>query len=93
VATINDRGRRFLLWTVVISTDNIRDLVLNPAVEDTHNIHRTAFRIWRTAERSNYVTTRPAWIASLMEFAIRLSVMASLVAFGGVLLKGGIFSA
>ncbi len=53
-----------------VSSDNLRALVQNPAVEDTHNIHRTAFRIWRTAPRSAYLSTHPAWIASLLELAI-----------------------
>ena len=49
-----------------VSTDNLRDLVGDPAVDDTHYIHRTAFRIWRTAGRDPYVTSRPAWIASTL---------------------------
>jgi hypothetical protein len=49
------------------SSDNLRALVQNRAVEDTHNIHRTAFRIWRTAPRSDYETANPAWVASLLE--------------------------
>lgn len=54
-----------------LSADNLEALVTNPAAEDTHNIHRTAFRIWRTAPRFPYATTRPAWIATLLEFLIR----------------------
>ena len=53
-----------------VSSANLRALVENRAVEDTHNIHRTAFRIWRTAPRGDYLTTRPAWFASTLELMI-----------------------
>lgn len=53
-----------------VSRDNLRDLVGDPTVEDTHYIHRTAFRIWRTAGRDPYLTSRPAWVASMLEFLI-----------------------
>ena len=33
------------------SRENIRTLVLDPAVEDTHQIHRTAFRVGFFAPR------------------------------------------
>ena len=38
------------------SHDNIRNLVLDPAVEDTHEIDRTAFRVESSAPRLPYVT-------------------------------------
>ena len=41
------------------SHDNIRNLVLDPAVEDTHNIHRTAFRVGYFTPRLSYVTPSP----------------------------------
>ena len=41
------------------SRDNIRNLVLDPAVEDTHEIHRAAFRVGYFAPRSEYVTPSP----------------------------------
>ena len=41
------------------SSDNIRNLVLDPAVEDTHNIHRTAFRVGYFTPRLEYVTPQP----------------------------------
>jgi hypothetical protein len=60
-------GRTWGYFITNQSSDNLRALVQNRAVEDTHNIHRTAFRIWRTAPRSDYETTNPAWVASLLE--------------------------
>ena len=71
-----------------VSSANLRDLVQNSAVEDTHNIHRTAFRIWRTAPRGDYVTTRPAWLASILEFMIPAGVV-----LGAVMLAVGAFKA
>ncbi len=71
-----------------VSTDNLRDLVGDPAVDDTHYIHRTAFRIWRTAERDPYLTSRPAWIASTLEFLIP-----AFLAVGALGLALGLFKA
>ena len=65
-----------------LSTANIRSLVADPAVEDTHNIHRTAFRVWRTAPRGAYLSPRPAWIAALLELLIRASLVGGAVAIG-----------
>ena len=41
------------------SRDNIRNLVLDPAVEDTHEIDRTAFRVEDAAPWLPYVTPSP----------------------------------
>lgn len=38
------------------SRENIRSLVTDATVADTHYIHRTAFRPWRSAPRRAYVT-------------------------------------
>ena len=65
-------GTTWGYYVTDLSTANLQSLVESPAVEDTHNIHRTAFRIWRTAPRGDYLGTRPAWIASLLELAIPL---------------------
>ena len=69
-----------------LSSQNIRDLVGNPVVEDTHNIHRTAFRIWRTAPRDAYLSPRPPWIAGTLEFLVR-----ALLALGALALVVGLF--
>jgi len=62
------------------STGNIRGLVRDPAVEDTHNIDRATFRITRAAPRGEYPTDRPAWIAGLLEFLTRASLLGAVVA-------------
>jgi len=54
-----------------VSTENIRRLVQHPAVEDTHYIDRSDFDVASTAPRGEYVTSRPAWIARLLEFLTR----------------------
>jgi len=58
-----------------LSTANIRELVRHPSVEDTHNIDRARFRVQSAAERGDYTTDRPAWIARLLEFFIRASLL------------------
>jgi hypothetical protein len=63
-------GTTWGYYVTDLSSANLRALVENRAVEDTHNIHRTAFRIWRTAPRGDYLGTRPAWIASTLELLI-----------------------
>lgn len=70
-----------------LSNRNIRDLVSNPAVEDTHYIHRTAFRPWRTATRGAYVSARPAWIAVTLELLIRACLVLGAVALAAGALK------
>lgn len=63
-------GRTWGYHLTDVSTDNIRGLVENQTVEDTHQIHRTAFRVWRTASRDPYLSSKPAWIASVLEFLV-----------------------
>jgi len=63
-------GTTWGYYVTDVSSANLRALVENRAVDDTHNIHRTAFRIWRTAPRGDYLGTRPAWIASTLELLI-----------------------
>lgn len=64
-------GRTWSYYLTDLSRDNIERLITNPAAEDTHNLHRTAFRVWRTAPRGPYLGSKPAWIATLLEFLIR----------------------
>jgi hypothetical protein len=64
-------GRTWGYYLTDLSSGNIRGLIASPAVEDTHNLHRTAFRVWRTAPRAPYLGSRPAWFATLLEFLIR----------------------
>ena len=79
-------GRTWGYYLTDLSTDNIRGLVESPTVEDTHQIHRTAFRIWRTATRDAYLTARPAWIASVLEF-----LTPALFTVGALALMVGLF--
>ena len=64
-------GRTWSYYLTDLSSDNIEQLITNPAAEDTHNLHRTAFRVWRTAPRGPYLGSKPAWIAMLLEFLTR----------------------
>ena len=57
------------------STENIRAIVRHPAVEDTHNIDRDTFAVLDTAERGDYTSGGPAWIAPLLEFFSRASLL------------------
>ena len=82
---LEERTRGYSLTDV--STENIRSLVESPAVEDTHQIHRTAFRTWRTATRGPYVTSRPGGVASMLEFLVQ-----ALLAAGALTLAVGAFT-
>jgi hypothetical protein len=77
-------GRTWGYYLADLSSANIQALVTNPAVEDTHNLHRTAFRVWRTAPRAPYPGTGPAWIASLLELLTR-----AFLALGGLAIVVG----
>ena len=79
-------GRTWGYYVTDLSSTNLQTLVENPAVEDTHNIHRTAFRIWRTAPRAEYLTSRPAWIASLLEW-----LAPAFLALGAIMVAAGTY--
>lgn len=79
-------GTTWGYYVTDLSTANLRAIVESPAVEDTHNIHRTAFRIWRTAPRGDYLGTRPAWVASTLELLIP-----GCLGLGAILLSAGAF--
>ena len=79
-------GRTWGYSLTDVSTDNIRRLVEDRAVEDTHQIHRTAFRIWRGATRGPYLTSRPGWLAAMLEF-----LMQAFLAAGALTLAVGAF--
>jgi hypothetical protein len=89
LARVEFREQRTWLYHLTdVSTENIRSLVGNPAVEDTHYIDRRTFRIASIATRGPYATTRPAWIADMIEFMVRASVLG-----GAVALVMGMFNA
>lgn len=81
-------GTTWGYYVTDLSTANLRAIVESPAVEDTHNIHRTAFRIWRTAPRGDYLGTRPAWVASALELLIP-----GCLGLGAIMLAAGAFKA
>ena len=64
-----------------LSRDNIRALVADSAVEDTHQIHRTAFRVGYFAPRLPYQTSRP-WVPIALEILSALFLFTGLVAVG-----------
>lgn len=72
--------RTWLYLLTQVSSDGIRQLVTDPAVEDTHYINRGRFTIASSAERGDYPTTRPVWIAETLEFALRIALYGGLVA-------------
>jgi len=63
------------------SRTNIRALVEDPAVADTHQIHRTAFRVGYFAERLPYRTPQP-WIPVTLEVLSLLGLGLGCVAAG-----------
>ena len=67
------------------SRDNIRNLVLDPAVEDTHEIDRTAFRVGDAARRLPYVTPSPGIPVGLQFLAI-IGFLGGLASIGLALL-------
>ena len=58
-------GRTYSYALINTDDENVRGLVLDPAVEDTHYLHRTAFRVGYFAPRLPYLTPRPAIPAAL----------------------------
>jgi 4-amino-4-deoxy-L-arabinose transferase-like glycosyltransferase len=63
-----------------VSRANIRNLVRDPDVEDTHYLDRRWFRVARAAERGAYPGNRPAWIGDLLEFGVDASLFLGVVA-------------
>ena len=71
-------GRTFSYDLTDLSRDNIRAMVLDPAVEDTHYIHRTAYRIWRFAPRSKYPEPGTVWGPLLEAIIVGLLLLAGI---------------
>jgi hypothetical protein len=80
-------GRTWGYYLSDLSTSNIRALVLDTRVEDTHQIDRERFRIAPAAPRAPYVGRGAAWIPPTLEAVILLSVAAGII-LGGVALAG-----
>jgi hypothetical protein len=81
---VEDRGNR--TWGYFLddpSTENVRRLVRHPAIEDTHHIDRLAFRVLRAdTDLGDYLNGPPAWIARLLEFLSRASLLLGAAAAG-----------
>ena len=71
-------GRTFSYDLTDLSYDNIRAMVLDPNVEDTHYIHRTAYRIWRFAPRSKYHDRGEKWGPLLEAIVVALGFIAAI---------------
>jgi hypothetical protein len=71
-------GRTFSYDLTDLSQSNIRAMVLDPAVEDTHYIHRTAYRIWRFAPRSRYHDGGEKWGPLLEVSALAFGLIAAI---------------
>ncbi len=78
-------GRTFGYALTDRSRENVRSLVLDPSVEDTHQIHRTKFRVGYFAPRLPYVTSHP-WMPAGLEVLTALCSLAGLVGIGLALL-------
>jgi hypothetical protein len=78
-------GRTFSYDLTDLSRNNIRAMVLDPYVEDTHYIHRTAYRIWRFAPRSKYHDRGEKWGPFLETTVVAFGLIA---AFAFVLAAG-----
>jgi hypothetical protein len=72
-----EEGSTFSYALMDTRSDNVRSLVLDPSVEDTHNIHRTAFRVGYFAPRLPYDTRYPG-IPAALEVAAGLSFLIGL---------------
>jgi hypothetical protein len=78
-------GRTWGYALTNLSRDNVRALVTDNAVEDTHQIHRTAFRVGYFAPRLPYPTAHP-WMPVGLEFLAAVLVCSGMVAFGVAIL-------
>jgi alpha-1,2-glucosyltransferase len=65
-------GRTYAYTLLDFSTENIRALVLEPAVEDTTNIDRPSFQLTSTADRRPWVTAHPLLPSALEALNILL---------------------
>ena len=74
-------GRTWGYALTNLSRDNVRALVADSAVEDTHQIHRTAFRVGYFAPRLPYQTSRP-WVPMALEILAHVLVCTGLAAVG-----------
>ena len=83
------RGERTWSYLLTdVSRDNIRAIVRDPAVEDTHEIDRGTFRPMAGVERPAYAGPGPAWVGSLLEWLARGFASLGALALGVLVLSG-----
>ncbi len=75
-------GRTWGYSLTDLSRANIRALVGDPGVEDTHQINRESFRIWRGATRAPYSGPGAPWIPRALELLSLLLLAAGALALG-----------
>lgn len=80
-------GRTWGYSLTNLSRANIRALVLHPAVEDTHNIHRTKFRVGFFAPRRPYVVAGAGWMPVVLELLSVLLLLGGAVGMGLALIE------
>jgi hypothetical protein len=77
-----DSGQTWVYFLRLPTEENIRALVLSPAVEDTHNIDRRLFRVSATAPRHGpYVTTGAQWIPPALQALAMVLALAGTATF------------
>ncbi len=68
-------GSTYGYYLTDLSADNIRRLVIDPAVDDTHEIDRSAFRISPTAERPTGANPGAKRLAPILQWASTVQVV------------------
>jgi hypothetical protein len=85
-ALVDGERREGTTWGYALvdrSRANIRALVEEPAVADTHQIHRTAFRVGYTAQRLPYRGPH-AWMATSLERVAILGLIVGFLVLAGI---------
>jgi hypothetical protein len=72
--------RTWLYLLTDVSTDNIRQLVADPVIEDTHYINRRWASVAWSAERGDYSADRASGMAETLEFVTRIAALAGAIA-------------
>jgi hypothetical protein len=75
-------GRTWQYYLSDLSRSNIRGLVGDRAVEDTHYVNREAFRIWRGAPRGPYTGPGAPGIPNTLEWLTWILSAGGALAFG-----------
>jgi hypothetical protein len=79
-------GRTFAYALTDVSRANIQALVLDPAIEDTHEINRTAYRVGFLSPRLPYASPYP----SIPRTLDALSILCVILAVGWSAVRGGV---